>query len=193
MRTRDHLLLSTLAAAALYPVLGRKALVPWAASILIDVDHYAWFCLDQRTVNLVEAVRFFNQAQPPQHAATRRLHGPDVLAALTIASVWWRPLRLVVGGMAFHEALDLYHRSRQEDARTRTLLRDHYTCRVCGARDDTVVAHVWRQPRALPSYRLDTLISLCGPCHEKAHEVGAQFVQYALASADTPTAKASPA
>ncbi len=175
MRVRDHLLLSTLAAAAIYQFMGRKTLTPWAASVLIDVDHYAWYVMDHRTLSLTDAVRFFNQAQPPQHAGTRRLHSVDVLLALLVASFWWRPLRLVLLGLLFHVALDAVHNVRIEKARRLTLERDQHTCRRCGARDDTVVAHVWRQPMLLPSYRLDCLVSLCGPCHELAHKAGRDF------------------
>ena len=169
MRVRDHLALSTLAAAALYPTLKRKALVPWAASLLIDVDHYAWFTIDRGSLSLMEAVRFFNQAQPPQHLATRRLHGPDVLLAVLLASFWWRPLRLVFYGLLFHVSLDVTHSVMTARARRRTLERDHATCRLCGARDASVVAHVWRQPSLMPSYRTKNLVSLCGSCHEVAH------------------------
>ncbi|HEX8996783.1 MAG TPA: hypothetical protein VF812_12205 [Ktedonobacterales bacterium] len=171
MRVRDHVLLSTIAATALYPTLGRKALVPWAASILIDVDHYVWFCLGHRSISLTKAIRFFNEAQPPQHIATHRLHGADVLAAVAITSIWWRPMRLVFGGLIFHVALDAAHNARLSAARRLALERDHMTCQWCGARDDTIVAHVWRQPALLPSYRPDTLISLCGRCHELAHKL----------------------
>ncbi len=169
MRVRDHVALSTLAAAALYPALKRKALVPWAASLLIDVDHYAWFTVERGSLSPIEAVRFFNQAQPPQHSGTRRLHSPDVLLAFLLASFLWRPLRLVFYGLLFHVALDVTHGTLTAEARRRTLERDHATCRRCGAHDATVVAHIWRQPPLMPSYKIDHLVSLCGPCHELAH------------------------
>lgn len=184
MRVRDHVLLSTLAAATLYPALGRKALVPWAASIFIDVDHYAWYCLKHRSFNLREAIRYFGQAQPEQHAGTRRLHSLDVLLAVGIASIWWWPLRLVLAGLVFHVSLDALHAARIATARELTLERDHATCRCCGVSDETVVAHMWRQPPVLPSYQPDTLVSLCGPCHEIAHRVGPDFIQRVLSPTD---------
>jgi len=39
MHPRHHLLLSSAAAIAAYPWLGRRVVVPWAASLLIDLDH----------------------------------------------------------------------------------------------------------------------------------------------------------
>jgi hypothetical protein len=175
MRVSDHALLSTTAALAVYPLLGRKTLVAWAASIFIDVDHFAWFALDQRSLNPLAAARFFNQAQPPQHLGTRRLHSPDVMIALGIAGLRWPVARLVLAGIVFHGALDVTHKARLRRAREATLARDGYTCRWCGARDATVVAHVWRQPVLLPSYRTEHLVSLCGTCHEKAHTMGHKF------------------
>jgi hypothetical protein len=169
VRVQDHLVLSSIAAAALYPVLGRKVVVPWAASLLIDVDHYAWYTLSRRTLNPIEAVRYFNQAQPEQHAGTRRLHSPDVLGALWLGGQLWKPLRLVFYGFLFHMSVDYAHSKWSAKARRLTLERDQGVCRRCGAADDTVVAHIWRQPKVLPSYRIEHLVSLCGPCHELAH------------------------
>ena len=169
MRVRDHLLLSTWGAALLYPWLGRRVLVPWSASILIDVDHYLWFCAHERTVNALRAVRFFNQAQPPQHAGTRLLHHPAVLLLLGVLSARWRWAGLLVMGMAFHVGLDIYHAARLDAARCAVLRRDHSTCQHCGAQGSDVVAHQWYQPRFLPSYRPEHLTSLCGECHEAVH------------------------
>jgi hypothetical protein len=76
-------------------------------------------------------------------------------------------------GVAFHVGLDLYHRRRTAKAKAAALARDRFTCQVCSARTSDVVAHVWRQPRVLPSYRLDHFVSVCGPCHEAAHARGA--------------------
>ncbi len=66
-------------------------------------------------------------------------------------------------------AIDYAHSKWSAKARKLTLERDQGVCRLCGAADDTVVAHIWRQPKVLPSYRIEHLVSLCGPCHELAH------------------------
>ena len=169
MRVRDHLLLSTGGAALLFPYLGRRVLVPWSASVFIDVDHYLWFCAHERSAHMLRAVRFFNQAQPPQHAGTRLLHHPAVLLVLLVLSARWRWAGLLLVGMAFHVTLDVYHAARVRAARSAALQRDHATCQRCGAQGPGVVAHQWHQPRLLPSYRPEHLTSLCGPCHEAAH------------------------
>jgi hypothetical protein len=169
VRVRDHLVLSTAGAVLLYPVLGSATVVPWAASILIDADHYLWHCVAVRTLDPRAAVRFFNQAQPPQHQGTRLLHSPVTLALVLALSLVWHPAVLVLLGLAFHVALDVFHAARQVPARRAALGRDRATCVQCGARTSDVVAHLWRQPRFLPSYRSEHFASLCGACHERAH------------------------
>jgi hypothetical protein len=166
------MVLATAGAALLRPWVGRGALCLWAGSVLIDVDHYAWFCLRHRRLNPVAAVRFFNEADPPQHSATRVLHSPAGLLAALLVGVRRRPLLPVAAGMGVHVALDTFHRARMAEARAAALERDEFSCQSCGARAPHVGAHVWRQPWLLPSYGSHNLISLCGRCHEAAHRRG---------------------
>jgi hypothetical protein len=129
-------------------------------------------------------VRFFNQAQPPQHAGTRALHHPLILPLLVALSVPWRSARLLLMGVVFHISLDIYHQIRLTGARRKTLLRDDFTCQQCGAQGADVIAHLWRQPLLLPSYRTHHFISLCGRCHEAAHSKGIteEITRYPLSS-----------
>lgn len=172
MRVRDHVLLSTGAAALLYPWLRGKVVIPWAASVLIDVDHYLWFCAQTRSMDPREAVRFYTGAKPPQHAGTRLLHHPLALALLFVLARKSRLARLAVMGMVFHVSLDAYHAARTAAARTTAMQRDVYTCQRCGAIASDIVAHQWHQPPMLPSYSPDFLTSLCGKCHEEVHAQG---------------------
>jgi hypothetical protein len=175
VRVRDHIALSTAGAVLLYPRLRGAVLGPWAASILIDVDHYLWFCLRQRRLNPLAAVRFFNQAQPPQYFQTRLLHSPAVLLVLLLlgrlpsAPTRRRTTAWALLGMAFHVGLDAYDTARRRRTRAAALDRDGSTCQRCGAQGPGVVAHLWRQPCLLPSYRREHFTSLCGACHEAAH------------------------
>jgi hypothetical protein len=172
VRVRDHVALSSATAALLYPRLRRSVLGAWAASILIDVDHYLWFAVRNRRLNPVEAVRTFNSAASTEHSQTRLLHHPAVLATLLLLSRRRRAFLLPVLGMTFHVGLDTYHRARTGRARKAALSRDRLTCQVCDSKDASVVPHLWRQPRVLPSYRVEHFITLCGSCHEVAHAPG---------------------
>jgi hypothetical protein len=170
MRVRDHIVLSTTAAALLRPRLGSAGVLRlWAGSVLIDADHYVWFCLTQRRASPLAAMEFFNEAHPPQHAATRVLHNPLALLAALLVSVRRRRLRPVAVGMGVHIALDAGHEARMNRARALALRRADFLCTECGANAGSAEAHVERQPWLLPSYSPRNLISLCGPCHEAAH------------------------
>jgi hypothetical protein len=169
MRVRDHIALSTTGAALVHPWLRNDALGLWAGSVLIDVDHYLWFCLRKRSWNPLAAVRFFNQARPPQHAATHALHGPVAPVLLMLAGLRRRALFWTGLGMLLHIVLDLQHDARMNKARIAALERDAFTCQACGSRTQSVGTHVRTQPRLLPSYEVQNVIALCDPCHEAAH------------------------
>ena len=169
MRVRDHILISTAGAVLAAPFIGHGALSLWAGSVFIDADHYVWFCLRQRRLSVPAAVRFFNQADPPDHPATRALHAPAVLPFVLLLGLRQRRLLPVAVGMVLHVALDTHHLARMDRARSAALVRDGYSCQACGTTTPPVGAHVWRLPRLLPSYRAHNLISLCGSCHEAAH------------------------
>jgi hypothetical protein len=169
MRVRDHIALSTAGAALLRPWLGRGVVGLWAGSVLIDADHYAWFCLRQRAWNPFAAMRFFNRALAPQHAATRVLHTPAAPVALMLLSARQRLLLPVALGVSLHIALDAHHDARMDEARRAALERDDFTCQGCGTRAAQVGTHLRRQPWLLPSYGARHLISLCPRCHHAAH------------------------
>ena len=167
MRVRDHVLISTADAALAAPFIGRRALGLWAGGVLIDIDHYAWFCVQQRRVSPRAAARFFNGADVPGHPATRALHAPAVLLLVLLLGLRDSRLLPVGLGMSLHVVLDTWHVARLKRARSAALERDGHTCRACGA--PSACAHVWRQPMLLPSYQVKNLISLCRACHDAAH------------------------
>ena len=169
MRVRDHIALSTTGAAAVHPWLRNGAVGLWVGSVVIDVDHYLWFCLRERSLNPKAAIRFFNEAHPPQHAATRALHSPVAPLALLLLGVRRRALFWMGLGMLLHIALDLQHEARMDKARAAALERDAFTCQVCGATAPGVGTHLHTQPWLLPSYEPQNLIALCEPCHAAAH------------------------
>jgi hypothetical protein len=169
VRVRDHVVLSTTGAALLWPWLAGQVLPAWAASILIDVDHYAWFIVRHRRVNPIAAVRFFNGSSPASHSATHVLHSPVVMLLLLSAAVRRRSLLPVLLGMAFHVGLDWSHEARLSRARAVVLRASESRCSWCGASGSNVSAHLWRQPVLLPSYDPSNLVALCVDCHRDAH------------------------
>jgi hypothetical protein len=169
MRVRDHIALSATGAAVLHRYLDRGTLGFWAGGVLVDLDHYLWFGLRQHRWNPLAAMRFFNEAHPPQHAATRALHNPIAPLALVLLGGRRPALLPVALGMGLHLALDACHEARLDAARTVALRRDTFTCQGCGKAAADVSAHLRQQPWLLPSYNPQNLVALCGPCHEAAH------------------------
>src|SRR6266513_1480079 len=111
MRVQDHVKLSAVAATLALPWLKKDVWIPFAASIFIDVDHYLWHAVTQRTLSLSAAVRFFGQADPPQTTSMKLLHHPVVLGMVLFLAVRWRSrlLGLILGGLLFHVSLDAIH------------------------------------------------------------------------------------
>jgi hypothetical protein len=175
MRVRDHIALSTTGAVLLHPWLRSGAIGVWAGSVLVDVDHYLWFCVGRRRLSPVAAMRFFNEAHPPQHAATRVLHSPVAPLAVLLLGARHRALLPVALGMTVHLLLDLRHEICMENARIVALERDAFSCQACGTRGPEVGTHLRRQPWVLPSYEAHNLVALCGPCHETAHAGGSPW------------------
>jgi hypothetical protein len=178
MRVRDHIFISAATAAALRPLLGASALGLVAGGVLIDADHYVWFCLRKRCLRPVAAVHYFNQADIPQHAATRALHTPFALLAALILGIRRPRLLPVAVGMGLHIGLDACHEARMDLARARALERDRFSCRQCGVHTPNVGTHVREQPCVLPSYQARNLVSLCDACHELAHLGNAERVRW---------------
>jgi hypothetical protein len=169
MRVRDHIAISTAAAAMSGRWLGRNALALWAGAVLIDADHYLAFCLQERRVNPAAAVRFYGRAVVPEHRATRALHAPACVLGVLCLGARLRPLVAVGVGMGLHVMLDAGHEARMNRARADALDRDQNTCQACGTDTAQVVTHLARQPWLLPSYRPQNVVSLCDPCHARAH------------------------
>ncbi|HYZ28999.1 MAG TPA: hypothetical protein VE570_08100 [Thermoleophilaceae bacterium] len=175
MRVRDHVAVSTLASALASPWGGREAVGLWAGSVLIDADHYVWYCLRHRSLNPRRAARFFNGARPERRPATRALHSPAVLMAALALAARRRELLPVVLGMSMHVLLDVRHEARMDEARAAALDRDAFVCQSCGVRGPDVETHLWRQPWLMPSYATENLVSLCARCHEIEHAPGKEW------------------
>jgi hypothetical protein len=169
VRVRDHVAVSTVAALLFAPRQREAALGLWAGGVLIDVDHYLWYAVHERRLNPAAAVRFFNDADAPRDSETRFLHSPIVLFVVLLACLRWSRFFPVLVGMVAHVGLDAFHETRMGAARRACLERDGHSCRECGAASDDVRTHTVHQPTLLPSYRVESLITLCASCHELAH------------------------
>jgi hypothetical protein len=180
MHPRDHLILSTVAAAAVYPLLGRRVLTPWAASLLADLDHLPAYVGRQGLASPGAVWRYYRHGQggEQQHLLHR---WPLIAAGLALAPLA-PPLGLIALGLAFHRLLDdLHHLLGPAWRRARWRLsakgrlhaqvqrRDGHACRVCGVSGVQLELH-HRIPEDQGGVnRPDNLISVCRPCHRQLH------------------------
>lgn len=180
MHPRDHLILSTVAAAAAYPLLGRRVLLPWAASLLADLDHIPAYVEQQGVASPAAMWRYFRNGEGDERR--RLLHRwPLILAGLALA-----PLTPLIGllalGLAFHRLLDDLHSllgpgwrqgrwrlSAKGRQHARLHRRDGFRCRVCGASDVPGAPLELHKLSGIYAAPDDGLISVCPPCHRQLH------------------------
>ncbi len=172
MRVQEHMKLSTATALVTLPWLKQDVVIPFAASILIDVDHYLWHAIEHRTLSLGAALRYYGQADPPRLARQRLLHHPLVLALLLVVAARTRSrlLWLILAGLIFHTSLDAIHITRMDSLKHSLSEQADYTCPACGQRYDALQLHTIRFARNIfDRYNPQHFIVLCPACHRWAH------------------------
>lgn len=172
MQIQEHVKLSTVAACVALPWLKKDVWIPLAASVLIDVDHYAWHVVTHRTLSLRAAVRYFGQADPPQLPQARLLHHPLVLGSLLFLAVRtrWRVLWLILAGLLFHVSLDVVHVTQMNRLKRTLSLQAEQQCSECGEQVEALQLHtVHFAKNVLDRYNSHHFVVLCLTCHEQAH------------------------
>jgi hypothetical protein len=172
MHVREHIQLSAAAALIAAPWLKQEAAIPFAASILIDVDHYAWHVVTHRTLSLRAAMKYFGQADPPHLRQMRVLHSPVVLGLLLVLALRTRSrfLWLVLGGLLFHVSLDAIHVTQMSYLKKTLSEQAEHRCNACGKEYDALQLHTMHVARnMLDRYNPRHFVVLCPTCHEDAH------------------------
>ncbi len=173
MRVQEHVKLSTAAAIATLPWLKKDIWIPFAASIFIDVDHYIWHAITQRTLSLSAAVRYFQQADPPQVAGAKFMHHPLFLGLLLFAAIRLRSrfLGLILAGLIFHVSLDAVHITQMSRLKLTLSEEAHHLCSECGQYVEALQLHTVHYSRnLLDRYNPRHFVVLCPTCHERAHQ-----------------------
>jgi hypothetical protein len=172
MHVREHVQLSAAAALIAAPWLKQKVAIPFAASIFIDIDHYAWYVVTHRTFSLRAAMQYFGQADPPQLPQARLLHSPLVLGLLLVLASRTRSrfLWLVLVGLLFHVSLDAIHVTQMSHLKKTLSRQARFRCKACGKEYDALQLHtVYVARNILDRYNPRHFVVLCPVCHEDAH------------------------
>ena len=110
-----HAAFGAVAALALAPWLRRQSFGLWAGSVFIDVDHYAWYALNEHDLNLRRAYCYFRQIRSGKRklaSDARPLHGPINVAWMALLAWRWPAFRPVFLGIVLHSLLDAYAERR---------------------------------------------------------------------------------
>lgn len=181
MHPRAHILLTTLAAAALRRRLGPLTAAFWAGGALADVDHLAWHARRTGRLDPLAAWEHFagdgNGETPAGRLPLHRL--PIIAAGLALTPVAPQ-LGAFAAGLAFHRLLDAADErygpwwrgraTRRKMALHRAVYRRaNYRCEACGASEVKLEAHHHVQREDGGRDTLDNLVALCVPCHQLAH------------------------
>jgi hypothetical protein len=172
MRVQEHVKLSVAAAIVALPWLKKDVWIPLASSVLIDVDHYLWHAVTQRTLSLRAAVQYFEQADPPQLPQMRLLHHPIVLGGLLVAAARTRSriLWLILAGLLFHVNLDLIHVTQMKNLKRTLNEKAQSICAECGKHYEELQLHtVHIASNLFDRYNPQHFIVLCPTCHEEVH------------------------
>ncbi len=172
MHVKEHVKLSAAASLVALPWLKQDVIIPFTASILIDVDHYLWHAVEHRTFSLRTALRYFSQADPPRLARQRLLHHPLILALLLVVAVHSRSrfLSLILAGLLFHVSLDFIHVSQMNHLKQSLSEQANYTCPKCGQHQESLQLHTVKlASNILDRYNPQHFVVLCPACHTQAH------------------------
>lgn len=172
MRVREHVQLSAAAALIAAPWLRQEVAIPFAASILIDVDHYAWHVVTHHTFSMRAAMKYFGRADPPQLARMRLLHSPVVLGIMLVLALRTRSrfLGLILVGLLFHVSLDALHVTQMSHLKKTLSEQAQFRCKACGKEYAILQLHtVYVARNILDRYNPRHFVVLCPVCHERAH------------------------
>ena len=178
MRVQEHVKLSAAAALIAFPWLKTDVWIPFASSVLIDVDHYLWHAITHRTLSLRVALRYFGQANPPRRPEARLLHHPLVLGSLLFLAIRLRSrlLALILAGLLFHVSLDVIHGRQMSHLKQTLNERAHAQCQECGEHFDELQLHTLHFARNLfDRYNPEHFVMLCPTCHKRVHTVGTRL------------------
>ena len=117
MSVRDHTIIGGILSLGLFPLLGVKSLALWAASVLIDTDHYLEFLYHNglKSYSLKEANSYHRilggWLSKPEFINLSIFHTAECLLLIYFLSLWlgspW--LKVIFYGMLLHLILDVAH------------------------------------------------------------------------------------
>ena len=112
MRPSAHFLASLALAAVFYQFFGRNALAIFAGGVLIDIDHYIWYILKHKKINMARCYKFYayEAAKKDFKDVTGSLmvfHTLEFTALCVLLSFYSTLALMFTAGLLLHYFLDL--------------------------------------------------------------------------------------
>lgn len=125
MRPLTHLILGAIFSWIVYllfPELGLKALIVFASSVLIDIDHYFVAVAITKNLSPFKAHKYFIDTLKDKTLFNKRrlnyelyiFHVLEFYLLLFILSFSYETALLILGGVSFHISLDFFNPIRKE-------------------------------------------------------------------------------
>ncbi|MDD5086959.1 MAG: hypothetical protein PHV16_04365 [Candidatus Nanoarchaeia archaeon] len=109
MLIQYHILFGFIICFFLYPVYGTNIVIIFLASILIDVDHYIFYIVNQKSFNIKKAHEFFVLSES---TFILPFHTAEFLVALLFLSLFHSFFFFVLFGVVLHFILDITDETR---------------------------------------------------------------------------------
>ncbi|OHB47176.1 MAG: hypothetical protein A2106_06095 [Planctomycetes bacterium GWF2_40_8] len=121
MKLKHHIIYGGIASLCLFPKFGFLSGIFWAASVLIDVDHYIEFLCRNRFTNFsfkkmsdyCNIILKWNKR--PGLLGLSIFHTAEIIGGIYLISIWLNSdvIKAVFWGMVFHMLLDVLYLSKR--------------------------------------------------------------------------------
>lgn len=101
---KTHIIISSVLALTLFPIIGLNALIVFFSGILIDFDHYLQYIIDFKDYSLKRAYKYFISTVTSD--VLQIFHVVEFWIILVVMAILIEFLKYVIIGMAVHIAMD---------------------------------------------------------------------------------------
>lgn len=107
MRLIAHFIVSTILAIALYPFLGIDSTWVFVTGFLIDIDHYFYYIIKYRKLNVFEGNRFFKEVK--LYNILLIFHTVEIFLLVVVLSFFSLIGKVLLLGLIVHHVMDVYN------------------------------------------------------------------------------------
>ena len=114
-----HIIIGIIVSLLLYPVYGLNVLIIFISNLLIDADHYLWYLIKIKDINLFRAFRFYkNRKIRPKYGKVLHIfHTLEFLILTLLLSFYFKIFFLILIGIVIHLISDVIYEFNNEYCR----------------------------------------------------------------------------